>query len=419
MLGMNASDAPSGPEIRCQPPLQGLRVLEIGHFVAAPFCTRLLGDLGADVIKIEPPGGDPVRRWGEAVDGNSLWWSIHGRNKRSVALDLKRPAARDIVLRLVEHSDVLVENFRPGQLALLGLGPDVLRSKNPALVIAQISGYGQDGPYRDRAAFGVIGEAIGGLRYLTNYPPGTSDRPPVRVGVSIGDSIAGLYAAFGIMAALWQRDRAGGDGRARTLDVALTESVFSMMEAMLPEYGALGKIKQPTGGGIATAAPSNAYPTADGQWILIAANSEPLFARLMSLIGRPELAADPRFVDNPARVHHVAELDSLIAEWTSKLPAQALTDLLEDKDIPASKVYTAADCAADAQYRHRGMVREVEDPILGKVLHSGVVPHVPEGPGGIRWPGPRIGQHTQEVLGEMLGMSAGEILALRQEGAIR
>jgi crotonobetainyl-CoA:carnitine CoA-transferase CaiB-like acyl-CoA transferase len=414
---MSTVSAPFGQDTRCRPTLEDVRVLELGHFVAAPFCTRLLGDLGADVIKIEPPGGDPVRRWGEAVDGNSLWWSIHGRNKRSVVLDLKRAAARDIVLRLVEHCDVLVENFRPGHLATLGLGPEVLRSKNAALVIAQISGYGQDGPYRDRAAFGVIGEAIGGLRYLTNHPPGAIDRPPVRVGVSIGDSIAGLYAAFGIMAALWQRDRIGGDGRARTLDVALTESVFSMMEAMLPEYGKLGKIKQPTGGGIATAAPSNAYPTADGQWILIAANSEPLFARLASVIGCPELAVDPRFVDNPGRVRHSAELDRLIGEWTSKLASPAIVDLLEEKDIPASKVYTAEDCAADAQYRHRGMVREVEDPLFGTVLHTGVVPHVPESPGRVRWTGPRIGQHTQEVLGEILGMSADEIAALRHAGA--
>jgi crotonobetainyl-CoA:carnitine CoA-transferase CaiB-like acyl-CoA transferase len=400
-------------------PLDGLRVLEIGHFVAAPFCTRLLGDLGADVIKIEPPGGDPVRCWGEAVNGHSLWWSIHGRNKRSVALDLKQAASRNIVLRLIERVDVLVENFRPGQLASLGLGPEVLRSKNPALVIAQISGYGQDGPYRDRAAFGVIGEAIGGLRHLTNHPPGTSDRPPVRVGVSIGDSIAGLYAAFGIMAALWQRDRTGGDGRARTLDVALTESVLSMMEAMLPEYGALHKIKQPTGGGIATAAPTNSYPTKDAQWILIAANSEPLFARLMSLMGRPELVEDPRFMDNRARVRHVGELDGIIGEWTFKHAAQVLIVLLEQNDIPASKVYTAADCADDEQYRYRGMVREVMDPLLGTVLHSGVVPHVPEGPGGIRWTGPSIGQHTQEVLGDMLGMGDEEISALRQAGALR
>src|SRR6266404_5233065 len=260
-------------------PLSGLRVLEIGHFVAAPFCTRFLGDLGADVIKIEPPTGDPVRQWGGQLNGKSLWWSVHGRNKRSVTLNLKHPKAAAIVLRLVAGCDVLVENFRPGQLAKLGLGDVVLRGARPDLVVAHISGFGQDGPYRNRAAFGVIGEAMGGLRYLTNHPPGPPHSPPVRVGISIGDSIAGLYAAFGIMAALWNRDRTGG-GRARTVDVALTESILSMMEGMLPEFGALGRIKQPTGGGIATAAPSNAYSTADGQWILIAANSEPLFARL-------------------------------------------------------------------------------------------------------------------------------------------
>ena len=252
-----------------EPMLAGLRVLEIGHFVAAPFCTRLLADLGAQVIKIEAPAGDPVRTWGAMIDGKSLWWSMHGRNKRSLTLNLKSEQARRIVLDLVRDCDVVVENFRPGQLAKMGLGADVMRAVNPRLVISQISGYGQTGPGRDRASFGVIGEAVGGLRYLTNHPPGTSELPPVRVGVSIGDSIAGLYAAMGVMAALWQRDRSGGDGRARTVDVALTESVFSMMEGMLPEYGALGKIKQPTGGGIATAAPTNAYPTCDGSLSLI------------------------------------------------------------------------------------------------------------------------------------------------------
>ena len=266
-------------------PLSGLRVLEIGHFVAAPFCTRLLGDLGADVIKIEPPGGDPVRQWGKQLDGNALWWSAHARNKRCITLNLKHPKARDIVLRLVESCDALVENFRPGQLAKLGLGKEALQQARPDLVIARISGFGQDGPYRDRAAFGVIGEAIGGLRHLTNHPPGTTDLPPVRVGISIGDSLAGLYAAFGIMAALWQRDRRGGDGRARTMDIALTEAVLSMMEGMLPEYGALGLVRQPTGSRIPTAAPSNAYPTQDGKWILIAANSDPLFAKLTALMG--------------------------------------------------------------------------------------------------------------------------------------
>lgn len=416
---MRTNETVKQPRETVRTPLDGLWVLEIGHFVAAPFCTRLLGDLGAEVIKIEPLSGDPVRRWGESIDGNSLWWSIHGRNKKSVALDLKHAAGREIVLKLAERCDVVVDNFRPGHLASMGLGPEVLRAKNPSLVIAQISGYGQDGPYRDRAAFGVIGEAIGGLRYLTNHPPGTSDLPPVRVGVSIGDSIAGLYAAFGIMAALWQRDRTGGDGRARTLDVALTESVLSMMEAMLPEYGALGKVKQPTGGAIATAAPSNAYPTAGGKWVLIAANSEPLFARLATLIGRPSLVEDSRFIDNPSRVRNAAELDCIIGHWTASLSAESLMALLAARDIPACKAYTAVDCATDPQFLHRGMVREVADPLFGKVLHTGIVPHVPESPGTIRWTGAPIGHHTREVLGESLKMNSEQINALYQAGAIR
>ena len=398
--------------------LSGLRILEIGHFVAAPFCTRLLADLGADIIKIEPPSGDPVRQWGQQVNGTSLWWSIHGRNKRSVTLNLKHPEATSIVRRLVAGCDAVVENFRPGQLAKLGLSDEVLRSVKSDLVIAHISGFGQDGPYRDRAAFGVIGEAIGGLRHLTNHPPGVSDLPPVRTGISIGDSLAGLYAAFGIMAALWQRDRISGDRQGRTLDVALTDAVLSLMEGMLPEYGALGAVRQPTGSAIPTAAPSNAYPTADGKWILIAANSDPLFARLAALIGQPDLARDPRFVGNRTRVQNAAELDRIIGAWTSQLGVAEVDRCLTEADIPCTQVYTAAECAADPQFRHRGMVREVEDPQLGQVLHAGIVPHVPETPGVIRWPGPPIGAHTEEVLGEILGLQPTQLETLRQEGVI-
>lgn len=395
--------------------LSGLRVLELGHFVAAPFCTRLLADLGADVIKVEPLTGDPVRQWGEMVDGRSLWWSLHGRNKRCITLDLKSEKGRDIVRQLVSHCDVVVENFRPGQLSRMGLGPDLLRSIRPDLIVAQISGYGQTGPGRDRAAFGVIGEAVGGLRHLTNQPPGTSDLPPVRVGVSIGDSLAGLYAAFGVMAALWQRDRAGGDGKSRTIDVALTESVLSMMEGMLPEYGALGKIKEPTGGGIATAAPSNAYPTVDDQWVLIAANSEPLFAALMQLMNRPDLVGTPDYTGNANRVRNVARLDALIGDWSRQFDAETLLQMLDTAGVPSSKVYTAADCAADSQYRARGMVREVADPNFGTILQTGVVPHIPESPGTVRWAGADIGQHNHEVLRELLGYSDEQISALKAE----
>ena len=394
-------------------PLTGLRVLEIGHFIAAPFGTRLLGDLGADVIKIEPPAGDPVRQWGTHIEGNSPWWSQHGRNKRCITLNLKHPKAKDIVLGLAAKSDAVVENFRPGQLARLGLGPDVLREARADLVIAHVSGYGQDGPYRDKAAFGVIGESVGGLRHLSDHAPGMTDLPPVRVGVSIGDSIAGLYAAFGVMAALWQRDRRDGDSRARSLDVALSESVLSMMEGMLPEYGVLGDIKQPTGSRIATAAPTSGYVAKDGKWVLIAGNSDPLFARLSKAMNQPGLPLDPRFQNNRSRVANVEDLDTIIGEWTVQYDADALLAILAEADIPSSLVYTAADIAADPQYRHRDMVREVEDPLFGEVLQAGIVPGVPEDPGRVRWPGPKIGAHNEEVLEELLGFSANEIQRLR------
>ncbi len=283
-------------------PLVGLKVLEIGHYIAAPFCTRILADLGAEVIKIEPPGGDPFRGWGAAVDGNSVWFSIHGRNKLSVVLDLKRE--RETALKLAARADVLVENLRAGQLERLGLGPQVLHAENPRLVIARISGYGQDGPYRDRPAFGAIGEAMGGLRHLTGYPPGITELPPPRCGISISDDLAGLYAAIGLLAAVWQRDAGGvggGIGRGRVIDVNLVDSVFSLLEGMLPEYAMDGRVRQPVGAAIATAAPTNTYLCADGKFLCIAGNSDLIFARLMTTIGRAELAKDPAYTTNGDR----------------------------------------------------------------------------------------------------------------------
>jgi crotonobetainyl-CoA:carnitine CoA-transferase CaiB-like acyl-CoA transferase len=399
-------------------PLAGLRILELGHFVAAPFCARLLADLGAEVIKVEPPGGDPVRQWGRQVQGATPWWSMHGRNKHCVTLDLKQREAVDIVLKLAATSDAVVENFRPGQLKKFGLGDDVLQSVNPRLVIAHISGYGQSGPYRDRAAFGVIGEAIGGLRYLSDHAPGVSNLPPVRVGVSIGDSIAGLYAAFGIMAALWRRDQADGGPQGRILDVALTDSILSMMDGLLPEYGAFGDVRQPVGSRLANAAPSNAYPTSDGRWILIAANSDPLFAKLAILLGRPDLPLDMRFVNNPARCTNVEALDEIISGWTGARVAAESLNALNEADIPCTQIYTVADIASDAQFRHRGMVQNVNDERFCSVLQAGVVPHVENDPGAIRWPGPPVGAHTQDVLSQRLGYGAAEIEALRQKGVL-
>jgi crotonobetainyl-CoA:carnitine CoA-transferase CaiB-like acyl-CoA transferase len=406
---------------RSHGPLTGLRIIELGHFVAAPFCTRLLADLGADVIKIEPLAGDPVRQWGRQVEGaGAPWWSMHSRNKRCIAMNLKKPRAVELVLDLVRTCDALVENFRPGQLARMGFEREKLEAVRPGLVVAQISGYGQDGVYRNRAAFGVIGEAIGGLRYLTNHPPSMSNLPPVRVGISIGDSIAGLYAAFGVMAALWARDRreSSASGRGLSLDVALTESILSMMEGLLPEYGVFGSVRQPQGARIPTAAPSNAYPTSDGSWILIAGNSDPIFERLVNLMKRPDLAADPRFKGNRLRVENVEELDQAISAWTRVFTATDLDHMLENADIPATLVFTAAEIATDQQFLSRGMVREVPDPAFGKVLHAGIVPHVPENPGSIRWAGPPIGAHTDEILRKDLGLDDAEIVQLHKEGIV-
>ena len=396
-------------------PLAGFRILELGHYVAAPFATRLLGDLGAEVIKVEPPGGDPVRQWGARFRGSAPWWSVHARNKRCISLDLKKPEARAVVLDLVRHCDALVENFRPGQLARMGLGEAELRGARPDLVIARISGYGQDGPGRDRAAFGVIGEAVGGLRHLTNHPPGTSDLPPVRVGVSIGDSVAGIYGALGVVAALLRRSRTGKGG---DVDVALSESVFSLLEGALPEYGTLGTVRQPTGGGIATAAPTNAYRSRDGVWMLIAANSDPLFRRLAATMGQPALADDPDYAGNQARCANASALDRVIGAWSATLDASALEEALGEADIPHTRAYTVADIAADEQFLARSMVQEVADPLLGPVLHPGVVPRMDGVDFAPRSTGPAVGADNEAVLRDLLGYDGDRIGRLAAEGVL-
>ena len=382
-------------------PLARLKVLEIGHYIAGPFCTRILADLGAEVIKIEPPGGDPVRGWGAQVNGNSVWFSIHGRNKLSVTLDLKKD--REIALKLAVRADVLVENLRAGQLERLRLGPDVLHEVNPGLVIARISGYGQDGPYRDKPAFGAIGEAMGGLRHLTGYPPGTTDLPPPRCGISISDDLAGLYAAVGVLAAVWQRDGAS-QGKGCIIDVNLVDSVASLMDGMLPEYALDGRIRQPVGAAIPTAAPTNTYPCADGKFLCIAGNSDLIFARLMAAIGRPELASEPRFATNSDRCAHRDELDAAITDWTRRYPAQEAQKILEDADVPCSRLYDVADIAGDPHLRARRSVLEINDPLIGRTLHPGPAIRLdsdrPEAVVG--WTGPAAGAHTEYVLRELL-----------------
>ncbi len=392
-------------------PLAGLKVLELGHYIAAPFCTRILADLGAEVIKVEPPGGDPFRGWGAAKDGHSVWFSVHGRNKLSVERDLNR--RRVVARQQAARADVLVENLRAGQLERLGLGPDVLHAANPRLVIARISGYGQDGPYRDKPAFGAIGEAMGGLRHLTAHPAGSSDLPPPRCGISISDDLAGMYAAIGLLAAVWQRDATGGDkvpgGRGRVIDVNLVDSVFSLMEGMLPEYALDGRIRQPAGAAIPTAAPTNTYPCADGKWLAIAGNSDLIFARLCAAIDRPELADDPGYATNALRCAHRAPLDAAIAAWTRTLPATAAEAALEAAEVPCSRLYDIADCAADPHFRARGAVLEVADPLIGPTLHPGpAIRFDGEAPEAVvGWPGPAVGAHTDYVLHQVLGLPRG------------
>ncbi|MBS0638734.1 MAG: CoA transferase [Proteobacteria bacterium] len=384
-------------------PLTNLKVLEIGHYIAAPFCTRILADLGAEVIKVEPPGGDPFRGWGAAKDGHSVWFSIHGRNKLSIELDLKKQ--RDVLLKLVARADVLVENLRAGQLERLNIGPDVLHAVNPRLVIARISGYGQDGPYRDKPAFGAIGEAMGGLRHLTGHPTGSSDLPPPRCGISISDDLAGLYAAIGLLSAVWQRD-AGATGRGRIIDVNLVDSVFSLMEGMLPEYALDGRVRQPAGAALPTAAPTNTYPCADGKWLCIAGNSDLIFRRLMTVIGRPELADDPLYATNGLRCANVGGLDTAIAAWTRTLPAKDAEALLEAAEVPCSRLYDIADCAADPHFQARKSVQAVDDPLIGRTLHPGPAIRLDgEKPEDVvRWTGPALGAHTDYVLNTLLGM---------------
>ena len=384
-------------------PLTGLKVLEIGHYIAAPFCTRILADLGAEVIKLEPPGGDPFRGWGAAKEGHSVWFSIHGRNKLCVELDLKKD--REILLKLATRADVLVENLRAGQLERLRIGPEVLHAANPRLVIARISGYGQDGPYRDKPAFGAIGEAMGGLRHLTGHPSGSSELPPPRCGVSISDDLAGLYAAIGLLSALWQRD-AMGTARGRVVDVNLVDSVFSLMEGMLPEYALDGRIRQPAGAALPTAAPTNTYPCADGKWLCIAGNSDLIFARLMAAIGSKALASDPAYATNGLRCENRAALDVAIASWTRTLSAKDAETILEAAEVPCSRLFDIADCAADPHFLARRSVQAVDDPLTGRTLHPGPAIRLDgEQPEDVvRWTGPAVGAHTDHVLHTLLGL---------------
>ncbi len=392
--------------------LQGVRVVEMGQLIAGPFCGKTLGEFGAEVIKIESPGaGDPLRNWRLLKNGTSVWWQVQSRNKRSVALDLRQPEAQDVARRLIAEADVLVENFRPGTLEAWGMSPEELHRLNPGLVILRISGYGQTGPYRDLPGFGVIGEAMGGLRHLTAEP----GRVPVRVGVSIGDTLAALHGTIGVMMALYHRKVNGGAGQ--VIDVALHEAVFNCMESLIPEYSAFGVVREPAGSALPGIAPSNAYPCEDG-WVLVAGNGDSIFKRLMQAIGRADLAAATDLADNAGRVARVAEIDAAIGAWTAQRTVQAVLDALSVARVPAGKVYTARDIVEDPHYRARDMIltQQTRDGYALEV--PGVVPKLSGTPGTVRSSAPGLGDDTDAVLAQA-GLSKAQIELLRSRGVIQ
>jgi formyl-CoA transferase len=394
-------------------PLEGIRVLEMGQLIAGPFASKMLAEFGADVIKIEPPGtGDPLRNWRVMHDGTSLWWAVQSRNKQSLSLDLRAPEAQEVVRQLVADCDVLIENFRPGTLEGWGLGWEALSAINPKLVMLRVSGYGQSGPYRDRPGFGVVAEAMGGLRHLSGEP----GRTPVRVGVSIGDSLSALHGVIGILLALRHRDQHGGNGQ--VVDVALYESVFNMMESLLPEYAVTGAVRQPAGSSLPGIAPTNAYRCGDGKYVLIAGNGDSIYRRLMEAIGRPDLGQDPELAHNGGRVIHVERIDAAISEWAAQHPLEHVLDALNDARIPSGKIYDIADIAGDPHYQARDMILDAQLADGTPVQVPGIVPKLSATPGDIRRPAPTLGQHTDAVL-DGIGIDAATRADWRSRGIIQ
>ena len=407
-------------------PLSGLKVLELGQLIAGPFAAKTLADFGADVVKIEPPpgpdrgasaGGDPLRKWRLLKDGTSLWWQVQSRNKRSVTLDLRQPDAQEIVRKLAAQADVLIENFRPGAMEGWGLGPEVLQDANPALIMLRISGYGQSGPYRDRPGFGVVAEAMGGLRHLTGEP----GRVPVRVGVSIGDTLASLHGVIGVLMALQHRHQSVSagtpKGRGQVVDVALYEAVFNCMESLLPEYSVYGAVRGPSGSALPGIAPTNAYRCVDGGYAIIAGNGDSIFKRLMHAVGRDDLGTDPALADNAGRVLRVQEIDQAIGDWALQKTVDEVLAVLEGAGVPAGKIYTVADIAADPHYAARDMLQHVELADGTVVAVPGFVPRMSLTPGSHRRNAPSLGQDTETVLREV-GVTLQQLDALRRRGVI-
>ena len=404
---METPDAPGA--------LQGIRVLEVGTLISGPFAGRLLGDMGAEVIKIEPPGSpDPIRTWGQAeVDGHHFFWTVHARNKKAVTLNLRVPRGREVFLDLVERSDIVVENFRPGTLEKWDLGYDLLRRRNPGIILVRVSGYGQTGPDAGKAGYASVAEAVSGLRHMNGFPGG----PPPRLALSLGDSLAGMFAVQGALAALYRRTITG---QGQVVDTALTEACLAVQESTIPDYDAGGVVRGPSGTRLEGIAPSNIYRSADGSWVVIAANQDTVFRRLCAAMDRPELATDERFADHAARGRNQDELDAVIADWAATRRPQDIIDVLSAAGVIAGPINTVAEVVRDPQFLARGMLVEHFDEGAGRnVLGPGVVPVLSDTPGGVRSAGPaRPGQHNDEVYGELLGLSPAELSALAQEGVL-
>ena len=393
-------------------PLADLKVVEMGTLIAGPFCGQILGDFGADVVKVEDPkSGDPMRQWGRSLPkGLSPWWPVIGRNKRSLTLDLRTAEGREIACALIDQADILIENFRPGTLEKWGMDYPVLSARNPRLIMARVSGFGQTGPYASRAGYGLIGEAMGGLRNVTGEP----DRPPARAGISIGDSLTALHAVMGITMALHHR---ANTGRGQVIDAALYESVLAVMENLVTEYDLTGYSRERSGAILPGIAPSNVYPCQNDEMILIGGNGDTVFARLAETMGRMDLAADPKFSSHAARGNHQAELDGIIADWTRRFALADLLSLLEEKGIPSGRLFRAPDMLTDPQFQARDSIVEVDHPVFGRVKMQNAFPKLSETPGAVRWVGPELGEHSAAVLAE-LGVGAERIAALRTKGVI-
>ncbi|ADU95960.1 CaiB/BaiF CoA transferase family protein [Geobacillus sp. Y412MC52] len=394
-------------------PLSGVRVLEVGTLLAGPFSGRLLGDFGAEIIKIEPPDKpDPMRQWGQQKDGHGLWWPIQSRNKKSITLNLREKRGQEIFLEMVKKSDIVIENFRPGTMEKWNLSYERLREANKRIIMVRTSGFGQTGPYKKRAGFGSIGEAMGGLRYVTGFP----DRPPTRIGISIGDTLAAMFATIGALIALHEREKSG---EGQVVDTALYEAVFAVMESIVPDYLLAGYIRERMGNILPNVAPSNIYLTKDNTYVVIGANADNVFRRLCEAMGREELADDPKFNNHHARAENMRELDFLIEEWTKQHTADECLRILEEKGVPSGKIYSAKEIVNDPHYLAREMIVNIEHPVFGEFPMPGIVPKLSRTPGSIRQPGAEMmGKHNEEVYGNLLGYTKETLELLRKENII-